>query len=97
MVDPTDDGSKVTAGIDGAARLRLNAQTAIYDLAQLPYFLQQDIRGGAFGNNQEIGINLGVPDGQWMSGMFLRSNASGQPRLASFDVPVDSSQVRQTK
>ena len=48
-----------------------------------------DIRGGSFGNNQEIGINLGVPDGQWMSGMFLRSNSGGVPRLA-FDVPVDA-------
>ena len=47
-----------------------------------------DVRGGNFGNNQEIGINLGVPDGQWMSGMFLRSNSLGQPRL-SLDVPVD--------
>ena len=50
---------------------------------------QLDIRSGAFGNNQKIGINLGVPDGQWMSGMFLRSNSLGQPRLA-FDVPSDS-------
>ena len=40
-----------------------------------------DVRGGVFGNNQEFGINLGVPDGQWMSGMFLRSNSLGQPRL----------------
>ena len=47
-----------------------------------------DVRGGAFGNNQDIGINVGVPDGEWMSGMFLRSNSLGQPRL-SLDVPVD--------
>ena len=47
-----------------------------------------DVRGGVFGNNQEFGINLGVPDGQWMSGMFLRSNSLGQPRL-SLDVPID--------
>ena len=48
---------------------------------------QLDVRGANFGNNQNVGITLGLPDGQWMTGQFLRSNESGVPRLA-FDVPI---------
>ena len=48
---------------------------------------QLDVRGGVFSNNQNVGITLGLPDGQWMTGQFLRSDAGGVPRLA-FDVPI---------
>src|ERR1035437_1417573 len=41
-----------------------------------------DVRGGAYANNQNIGIQLGVPTGQWVSRFSIKSDASGVARTA---------------
>ena len=50
-----------------------------------------DIRGGSYAPNQEVGLNIGVPFvAGWMSGMYLRSDSGGVPRVG-FDVMTTGS------
>ena len=44
-----------------------------------------DVRPIAFANDQNGGIQMATTDGHWLSGMFLRTDSSGIPRLA-FDI-----------
>src|ERR1017187_6627495 len=46
---------------------------------------QLDVRPIAFANNQSGGIQLACTDGHYASGMFLRTDSAGIPRLA-FDI-----------
>jgi len=41
-----------------------------------------DVRGGVFAANQDIGIQLGVPTGEFKSGFKLKTNGLGVPRVA---------------
>ena len=49
-----------------------------------------DVRGGAFASNQDFGIQLGVPTGEWKSALKIKSTGSGVQRL-SLDVASDNS------
>jgi len=40
-----------------------------------------DVRAGSYANNQDAGIQLAVPGGQWKSGLKIKSDSSGVPRL----------------
>jgi hypothetical protein len=45
-----------------------------------------DIAAGDYGNNQNFGLQISTYNHEWISAVKLKSNASGQPRLA-FEVP----------
>ena len=50
-----------------------------------------DVRGGAYGNNQNFGIDIGTPTGAngWLGGMRIKSDAGGIQRL-SIDSPSNA-------
>ena len=96
LASDNDNGSMALYD-GGSQRVRISAgtqtnfiQDGIFGIGTNLPTSELDVRGGAFGNNQEIGVQLGTPGGQWLSRMFLRSNASGVPRL-TLDVPSDGS------
>ena len=39
-----------------------------------------DVRSGSYASNQNFGIQLGVPTGQWLSSLRIKSDGSGVPR-----------------
>ncbi len=39
-----------------------------------------DVRAGGYSNNQNFGIQIGVPTGQWLSSLRIKSDATGVPR-----------------
>jgi endosialidase-like protein len=41
-----------------------------------------DVRSGAYSNNQNFGLQIGVPAGQWLSRFSMKSDASGNVRTA---------------
>src|ERR1017187_2154000 len=51
---------------------------------------QLDVRPIAFANNQAGGIQLACTDGHYLSGMFLRTDNNGFPRLA---LDISSSEI----
>ena len=49
-----------------------------------------DVRDGNFANNQDFGIQIGTTGGQWKGGLKIKSDGSGNNRLA-IDSPSDNS------
>jgi len=49
-----------------------------------------DVRDGVFANNQDFGIQVGLPTGQWLGKFGIKSDGSGVPRIA-IGYPSDNS------
>jgi microcystin-dependent protein len=74
------DGSE-SARIDSSGRLGLGTSSPDTIL---------DVRDGNFSSNQDFGIQIGTPGGQWKGGLKIKSDGSGNNRLA-IDSPSDNS------